>query len=219
MQMDIIAGIFFKKNIIGGDGLRNQNPSQWLCCVCAANGRGVQTWWNGTELKQVGPPVRSGPLEFWNPRPKVFLFIRRAGGRPPLPSATRSFPFKIKSIPHFPSPIRSIGRPYSPPIFPSADEFMETSASTSTPRRGGAPADYVSMSPSPSLTPRSSSSHKPTPRHRDRDRAPLFYGNGGSSSSSAAQATQQQESSAPKAAAASSKGPGGVNVQVLLRCR
>ncbi|KAG2538638.1 kinesin-like protein KIN-5A [Panicum virgatum] len=94
---------------------------------------------------------------------------------------------------------------------------MESSASASTPRRGGAAVDYVSMSPSPSHTPRSSSAHKPTPRHRDRDRAALLYNSGGIN----AAPTQQQESSTPKAAAATSKGPGpgGVNVQVLLRCR
>ncbi|CAN6311505.1 unnamed protein product [Urochloa humidicola] len=90
---------------------------------------------------------------------------------------------------------------------------METPASTSTPRRGGAPVDYISMSPSPSHTPRSSSAHKSATRLR----GPLLYKNG---SINAAQATPQQESSTPKAAVpASSKGPGGVNVQVLLRCR
>nr|CAB3499878.1 unnamed protein product [Digitaria exilis] len=91
---------------------------------------------------------------------------------------------------------------------------METSASasTSTPRRGGAPGDYVSMSPSPSHTPRSASAHKSTSRLRDR--TPLLYSN---SSISSGQASQQQESSTPKAPAASSKGPGpgGVNVQVF----
>nr|CAB3494983.1 unnamed protein product [Digitaria exilis]CAB3503909.1 unnamed protein product [Digitaria exilis] len=89
---------------------------------------------------------------------------------------------------------------------------MEASASTSTPRRGGAPGDYVSMSPSPSHTPRSASAHKSTTRLRDR--TPLLYSN---SSISSGQASQQQESSTPKAPAASSKGPGpgGVNVQVF----
>jgi kinesin family protein 11 len=95
---------------------------------------------------------------------------------------------------------------------------MESSASASTPRRGGAAVDYVSMSPSPSHTPRSSSAYKPTPRHRDRDRAAPLFNNGGING---AQATQQQESFTPKAATATSKGPGsgGVNVQVVLRCR
>ncbi|ONM00591.1 Kinesin-like protein KIN-5D [Zea mays] len=100
-------------------------------------------------------------------------------------------------------------------------------ASTPTARRGGAPADYaaMSLSPSPSFshTPRSgasSSAHKPPTTSRHRDRGPLlFNGNSNSNSSIAAQQAAQLQQTSTTTSSKGSSGSGGVNIQVLLRCR